>query len=149
MGICSLGTMVATGLSLVFVGLFLVFSSVSSNSTATLAVKKPSDDPRLPVPPASRPQVPGQVEKCQVQDYERVPCGEPGINATQCNAINCCFDGQQCYYGKMGKLDLLFDLNMVTTKTDSFFHSSFQSLSSVLLMGSLCWWQLEMQHFPG
>uniref|UniRef100_A0AAR2INC9 Zona pellucida sperm-binding protein 4 n=1 Tax=Pygocentrus nattereri TaxID=42514 RepID=A0AAR2INC9_PYGNA len=37
---------------------------------------------------------------CGVDDVDRVPCGEPGIDAAQCGAINCCFDGQQCYYGR-------------------------------------------------
>ncbi|ROL41976.1 Zona pellucida sperm-binding protein 4 [Anabarilius grahami] len=40
------------------------------------------------------------LQKCNVDDYERVQCGEPGISPANCNAINCCFDGQQCYYGK-------------------------------------------------
>ncbi|XP_048860875.1 zona pellucida sperm-binding protein 4-like isoform X3 [Brienomyrus brachyistius] len=35
--------------------------------------------------------------KCQV--YERVPCGDPAFGQAACEAINCCFDGQQCYYG--------------------------------------------------
>ncbi|KAM9352393.1 zona pellucida sperm-binding protein 4-like [Symphorus nematophorus] len=30
----------------------------------------------------------------------RVPCGGPDISAAGCEATNCCFDGQQCYYGK-------------------------------------------------
>ncbi|XP_018615367.2 zona pellucida sperm-binding protein 4-like isoform X2 [Scleropages formosus] len=37
------------------------------------------------------------LDKCQV--YDRVPCGDPAINGVQCQAIGCCFDGQQCYYG--------------------------------------------------
>ncbi|XP_072561974.1 zona pellucida sperm-binding protein 4-like [Paramormyrops kingsleyae] len=36
-------------------------------------------------------------DKCQV--YEKVPCGGPAISKDACAAINCCFDGQQCYYG--------------------------------------------------
>ncbi|XP_048835427.1 zona pellucida sperm-binding protein 4-like [Brienomyrus brachyistius] len=36
-------------------------------------------------------------DKCQV--YEKVPCGDPAICKAACEAINCCFDGQQCYYG--------------------------------------------------
>ncbi|XP_048849777.1 zona pellucida sperm-binding protein 4-like isoform X1 [Brienomyrus brachyistius] len=36
-------------------------------------------------------------DKCQV--YEKVPCGAPAIGKDACAAINCCFDGQQCYYG--------------------------------------------------
>ncbi|XP_048860871.1 zona pellucida sperm-binding protein 4-like isoform X3 [Brienomyrus brachyistius] len=35
--------------------------------------------------------------KCQV--YERIPCGDPAFGQAACEAINCCFDGQQCYYG--------------------------------------------------
>ncbi|XP_072556322.1 zona pellucida sperm-binding protein 4-like [Paramormyrops kingsleyae] len=35
--------------------------------------------------------------KCQV--YEQVPCGDPAFGKAACEAINCCFDGQQCYYG--------------------------------------------------
>uniref|UniRef100_A0A3B3SSZ2 Zona pellucida sperm-binding protein 4 n=1 Tax=Paramormyrops kingsleyae TaxID=1676925 RepID=A0A3B3SSZ2_9TELE len=36
-------------------------------------------------------------DECQV--YEKVPCGDPAICKAACEAINCCFDGQQCYYG--------------------------------------------------
>ncbi|XP_035025119.1 zona pellucida sperm-binding protein 4 [Hippoglossus stenolepis] len=39
-------------------------------------------------------------EKCQVEDREKIQCGTPDIEATQCENINCCFNGQQCYYGK-------------------------------------------------
>ncbi|XP_027012513.2 zona pellucida sperm-binding protein 4-like [Tachysurus fulvidraco] len=92
--------MVTTGVSLALVGLFLAFSAVSSVPAAPPNVKKLSQDPQLPGMPTVLPHTPGQVQKCQVQDYERIPCGEPGIVATRCNAINCCFDGQQCYYGK-------------------------------------------------
>uniref|UniRef100_A0AAY4DHG2 P-type domain-containing protein n=1 Tax=Denticeps clupeoides TaxID=299321 RepID=A0AAY4DHG2_9TELE len=37
-------------------------------------------------------------DQCQVNNFERVPCGEPGISASNCSAIRCCFDGHQCYY---------------------------------------------------
>lgn len=30
----------------------------------------------------------------------RVPCGHTKITGSECEAINCCFDGQQCYFGK-------------------------------------------------
>ncbi|XP_060753788.1 zona pellucida sperm-binding protein 4-like [Neoarius graeffei] len=88
--------MATTRLSLVGLGFLLV----SSISASLLPVKLPPQGPWLPLKPTLQPQTPGQVDKCQVQGYERVPCGEPGIKATQCNAINCCFDGQGCYYGK-------------------------------------------------
>uniref|UniRef100_A0A8C4CG89 P-type domain-containing protein n=1 Tax=Denticeps clupeoides TaxID=299321 RepID=A0A8C4CG89_9TELE len=31
-------------------------------------------------------------DQCQVNNFERVPCGEPGISASNCSAIRCCFD---------------------------------------------------------
>nr|AAY21007.1 zona pellucida protein Bb [Sparus aurata] len=30
----------------------------------------------------------------------RIPCGHNDISAAGCEAINCCFNGQQCYFGK-------------------------------------------------
>ncbi|XP_060753964.1 zona pellucida sperm-binding protein 4-like [Neoarius graeffei] len=97
--------MVNTGFSLVVVGLFLV----SSSSASLLPVKFSPQAPWLPVVPPLQPETPGQVDKCQVQDYERVPCGELGINTTQCSAINCCFDGQACYYGKTVTIQCTLD----------------------------------------
>ncbi|KAI4889816.1 hypothetical protein NFI96_032471 [Prochilodus magdalenae] len=65
---------------------------------------KQSQPPQLPgpYPPWSYdPQQPVvSSEKCRLDDADRVPCGEPGVDSAQCGAINCCFDGQQCYYGK-------------------------------------------------
>ncbi|KAG1962199.1 zona pellucida sperm-binding protein 4-like isoform X1 [Pimephales promelas] len=40
------------------------------------------------------------LDKCAVADYEQIQCGPPGISDAECAAINCCFNGQQCYYGK-------------------------------------------------
>ncbi|XP_056103142.1 zona pellucida sperm-binding protein 4-like [Rhinichthys klamathensis goyatoka] len=40
------------------------------------------------------------LDKCAVADYEQIQCGPPGISGAECAAINCCFNGQQCYYGK-------------------------------------------------
>ncbi|XP_036437105.1 zona pellucida sperm-binding protein 4-like [Colossoma macropomum] len=55
--------------------------------------------PQFPVPrDPQQPVISG--EKCRVDDVDKVPCGEPGLDAAQCGAINCCFDGQQCYYGR-------------------------------------------------
>ncbi|XP_042337889.1 LOW QUALITY PROTEIN: zona pellucida sperm-binding protein 4-like [Plectropomus leopardus] len=33
-------------------------------------------------------------------DSQKVPCGGSGISAAACEAISCCFDGRQCYFGK-------------------------------------------------
>ncbi|MCI4386207.1 hypothetical protein PGIGA_G00059880 [Pangasianodon gigas] len=90
--------MANTRVSLALVGLFLAFNYVSSTPASLQPVRKIVQDPQLPVKPTLQPQTSGQT--CQVREFERVPCGEPGIQAAQCNAINCCFDGQQCYYGK-------------------------------------------------
>lgn len=49
------------------------------------------------VPPPAAP-----FDKCQVEEGEKIQCGTPDITAEQCENINCCFDGWQCYYGKAG-----------------------------------------------
>uniref|UniRef100_UPI0037E9187E zona pellucida sperm-binding protein 4-like n=1 Tax=Semicossyphus pulcher TaxID=241346 RepID=UPI0037E9187E len=48
--------------------------------------------------PGGAKQPPAQ--NCEVERSVRVPCGGPDISAAGCEAINCCFDGQQCYFGK-------------------------------------------------
>uniref|UniRef100_A0A8C2XRB0 Zona pellucida sperm-binding protein 4 n=1 Tax=Cyclopterus lumpus TaxID=8103 RepID=A0A8C2XRB0_CYCLU len=37
---------------------------------------------------------------CDVAKNTRIPCGLPDISTENCDAINCCSDGGQCYYGK-------------------------------------------------
>ncbi|KAF7700437.1 zona pellucida sperm-binding protein 4-like [Silurus meridionalis] len=96
----SLGKMVASGVSLGLVGVLLAVTFVSSSPAAPPGVKVPFHDPQVLPKPTLQPQMPGFVQQCQVKDYERVPCGEPGVQAARCNSLNCCFDGQQCYYGK-------------------------------------------------
>ncbi|XP_070969406.1 zona pellucida sperm-binding protein 4-like [Oncorhynchus clarkii lewisi] len=39
-------------------------------------------------------------QTCEVVDKDKVLCGLSGINAAQCQAISCCFDGRMCFYGK-------------------------------------------------
>ncbi|XP_017538858.1 zona pellucida sperm-binding protein 4-like [Pygocentrus nattereri] len=39
-------------------------------------------------------------KRCAVNVPDKVLCGQPDISAVECANINCCFDGQQCYYGK-------------------------------------------------
>ena len=43
------------------------------------------------------------VQSCEVASNMRVPCGHNDISAAGCEAINCCFSGQQCYFGKAGE----------------------------------------------
>ncbi|KAI3371430.1 hypothetical protein L3Q82_024033, partial [Scortum barcoo] len=39
-------------------------------------------------------------QSCEVAVSQRVPCRGADISAAACEAISCCFDGQQCYFGK-------------------------------------------------
>lgn len=44
----------------------------------------------------------GPSGKCHVEEHEKIQCGTADITAEQCEHINCCFSGRQCYYGKAG-----------------------------------------------
>lgn len=58
----------------------------------------PAQLPQQPkVPPPEAP-----FDKCQVGEREKIRCGTPDITVEQCENINCCFDGKQCYYGNAG-----------------------------------------------
>lgn len=61
----------------------------------------PLPQQQLKVPPPAAP-----FDKCQVEEGEKIQCGTPDITAEQCENINCCFDGRQCYYGKAGNCAL-------------------------------------------
>ncbi|KAM4551887.1 zona pellucida sperm-binding protein 4-like [Odontesthes bonariensis] len=39
-------------------------------------------------------------DKCDVEENEKIQCGTPDITPEQCEEINCCSNGYQCYYGK-------------------------------------------------
>eukprot|EP00063_Salmo_salar_P072595 XP_014047430.1 PREDICTED: uncharacterized protein KIAA0754-like [Salmo salar] len=60
--------------------------------------------PQLQTPQRSEPQWPAVTktpdQRCQVQVQDTVQCGTPDIAPSQCQTIDCCFNGQQCYYGK-------------------------------------------------
>ncbi|KAM3869973.1 zona pellucida sperm-binding protein 4-like [Diretmus argenteus] len=47
---------------------------------------------------AKQPTQPANT--CEVPDGQKIKCGNPDITAAGCEAINCCFDGYQCFYGK-------------------------------------------------
>ncbi|XP_052394248.1 zona pellucida sperm-binding protein 4-like isoform X5 [Carassius gibelio] len=65
---------------------------------------KPQFPFQKPVPQQPKPQFPlqkpVQLDKCAVADSEQIQCGLPGISGAACEAINCCFNGQQCFYGR-------------------------------------------------
>ncbi|XP_026086018.1 zona pellucida sperm-binding protein 4-like [Carassius auratus] len=54
----------------------------------------PQPKPQFPI------EKPVQLDKCAVADSEQIQCGLPGISGAECEAINCCFNGQQCFYGR-------------------------------------------------
>uniref|UniRef100_A0A8C6UKI5 Zona pellucida sperm-binding protein 4 n=1 Tax=Neogobius melanostomus TaxID=47308 RepID=A0A8C6UKI5_9GOBI len=61
-------------------------------------------NPQYPQTP-QRPQRPNTPQQpvfptCEVPQQHKIQCGPPGITASKCQEINCCFDGQMCYYGK-------------------------------------------------
>nr|XP_054596213.1 zona pellucida sperm-binding protein 4 isoform X1 [Nothobranchius furzeri] len=54
---------------------------------------QPQQQSTVPLPEAP-------FDKCDVEEAQKVRCGSPDITAEHCEAISCCFDGHQCYYGK-------------------------------------------------
>ncbi len=42
-------------------------------------------------------------QRCVLEQYERIECGEPDISSDECEAISCCYDAQGCYYAKAGE----------------------------------------------
>uniref|UniRef100_A0A8C7HKK4 Zona pellucida sperm-binding protein 4 n=1 Tax=Oncorhynchus kisutch TaxID=8019 RepID=A0A8C7HKK4_ONCKI len=52
--------------------------------------------PRPQTPTQLLPQKPAQPP----QGNDKVQCGLPDITGAKCEAINCCFDGRMCFYGK-------------------------------------------------
>ena len=70
----------------------------------------PGPPPQLPqranaLPELQQSKEPGTqapVDTCHVEEGEKIQCGLPEITAEQCYAVDCCFDGQQCYYGQTG-----------------------------------------------
>ncbi|XP_072291412.1 zona pellucida sperm-binding protein 4-like [Eucyclogobius newberryi] len=50
---------------------------------------------------------------CEVAAPYKIQCGLAGIGAAECSAINCCFDGQTCYYGKAVTLQCTKDAQFI------------------------------------
>lgn len=71
--------------------------------------QKPINNPEYPQQP-QQPRKPQNPQKplepfhtCEVAENYKIPCGTNEISASECDTINCCFDGRMCYYGKSGK----------------------------------------------
>ncbi|KAM9854741.1 zona pellucida sperm-binding protein 4-like [Aulostomus maculatus] len=69
--------------------------------------QKSSQDPQILQPGVKIPSIQQPTgikhpsfQSCDVPVAHRVPCGGRGITAAECDAISCCFDGQQCFFGK-------------------------------------------------
>lgn len=60
--------------------------------------------PQLQHPPQQSNVLPpaDSFDKCQVEEGQKIRCGTRDVTPERCEAINCCFDGFQCYYGKAG-----------------------------------------------
>ncbi|XP_059357872.1 zona pellucida sperm-binding protein 4-like [Carassius carassius] len=64
-------------------------------------LQKPVQQPPKPQFPLQKPVVQADpLDKCAVADSEKIQCGLPGISGAECEAINCCFNAQQCFYGR-------------------------------------------------
>ncbi|XP_067447209.1 zona pellucida sperm-binding protein 4-like [Thunnus thynnus] len=82
----------------------------------------PAQKPQQPVPqpyplPAQKPQqpiVPSETfHTCEVEEHYKIQCGSHNIGASECEAINCCFDGRMCYYGKSVTLQCTKDAQFI------------------------------------
>ncbi|XP_070764094.1 zona pellucida sperm-binding protein 4-like [Enoplosus armatus] len=57
-------------------------------------------EPQVPQPQQPPQTFPPYFQSCEVADGQKIPCGGSDISAAACEAISCCFDGRQCYFGK-------------------------------------------------
>ncbi|KAM4619558.1 zona pellucida sperm-binding protein 4-like [Polymixia lowei] len=80
-------------------------------------------------PPNVSPPYPGP--NCDVEETQRVPCGLPAISADACQAIQCCFDGRGCYYGKSTTVQCTKDGHfiVVVAKDATLPHLDLESIS--------------------
>ncbi|XP_013867697.1 zona pellucida sperm-binding protein 4-like, partial [Austrofundulus limnaeus] len=101
---------------------------------------KPSYPPPQP-PPQTPPQVPqpDSFHTCEIAENYKIQCGAPFITAYDCNAINCCYDGRMCYYGKYVTLQCTKDgqFIVVVARDSTLPNIDLESLS-FLGTGQLC-----------
>ncbi|XP_070686643.1 zona pellucida sperm-binding protein 4-like [Pempheris klunzingeri] len=86
---------------------------------------QPLAPPKQPQAPRYQPQyqqqpdtkVPAQPTEtfhtCEVDQNYKIQCGAPTISASDCEAINCCFDGRMCHYGKSVTLQCTKDAQFI------------------------------------
>uniref|UniRef100_A0A8C7HLA7 Zona pellucida sperm-binding protein 4 n=1 Tax=Oncorhynchus kisutch TaxID=8019 RepID=A0A8C7HLA7_ONCKI len=56
--------------------------------------------PAQPLTQRPAQPLPQRPQTCDVEGNDKVQCGLPDITGAKCEAINCCFDGRMCFYGK-------------------------------------------------
>ncbi|XP_035520808.1 zona pellucida sperm-binding protein 4-like, partial [Morone saxatilis] len=96
----------------------------------------PQVQPPPPLPyqyTSSEPNQPA-YHSCEVTAGQRVPCGGPDISAVACEAIGCCFDGQQCYFGKAVTVQCTKDAQFIVVVAKDATLPNID-LESILLLG--------------
>ncbi|XP_035380288.1 zona pellucida sperm-binding protein 4-like [Electrophorus electricus] len=88
----------------------------------------------LQYPPSK--SIPGfpPSQRCAVDAYDKVQCGQHNISAADCESINCCFDGHLCYYGKAVTVQCIRDGQFVVVVARATTLPQL-SLDSVYLLG--------------
>uniref|UniRef100_A0A8C6TIJ1 Zona pellucida sperm-binding protein 4 n=1 Tax=Neogobius melanostomus TaxID=47308 RepID=A0A8C6TIJ1_9GOBI len=82
-------------------GAMIVVLACHVHSQRISHVQKPWVTPATQLPHNPLPTTTAATfDKCQVEVSIRVRCGQTDVTAEQCESIDCCFDGRQCYYGK-------------------------------------------------
>ncbi|XP_061628885.1 zona pellucida sperm-binding protein 4-like [Phyllopteryx taeniolatus] len=59
--------------------------------------KQPWKETSVPYPPSVKDP---NFHNCDVIGLQRIPCGSSDISVAACEAISCCYDGDNCYFGK-------------------------------------------------
>ncbi|XP_041964870.1 zona pellucida sperm-binding protein 4-like isoform X1 [Alosa sapidissima] len=76
--------------------------------------QSPQTPAQRPATPPQRPRDPPmQINICNVLDSDRIQCGLSGTSAAECQKMNCCFDGSQCYYGNTVTLHCTLDAQII------------------------------------
>ena len=70
-------------------------------------------------------------DKCDVEELEKIQCGPPDITPEQCEGINCCSNGYQCYYGKAGMSSCIS--TTLSTSTDLKYLNGCKTVSFVFI----------------
>ncbi|CAL9695228.1 unnamed protein product [Knipowitschia caucasica] len=84
---------------------------------------------------------------CAVAPERRVPCGVTDISESECQAINCCFDGQSCYFGMAVTVQCTKDGQFIVVVCKDATSPSMDLSSLMLLSGPSCTYADSNSHF--